>query len=71
MIMITFKIMTIKDFEDNQINLVETPNKKKIADKPLKARRNSETFKELILMFLKARAKAIQDKERCTKAPLL
>ena len=49
-----------KGFEA-QINLVETPNKKKIADKPLKAEEIQN--KRVDINVLKARAKAIQDKE--------
>ena len=52
--------MTNKGFEAN-LDLQETPNHKEIADKPLKSKEN---YKQKVdINVLKARAKAIQDKE--------
>ena len=52
--------MSEKGFEAN-VNLQETPNRKETADKPL----NPKDFhsKRVDINVLKARAKAIQDKE--------
>ena len=52
--------MSIKGFEA-QINLKETPNSEKKAEKPLKSENN--VTKRVDINILRARAKAIQDKE--------
>ena len=52
--------MSKKGF-DAEIELMETPNRNQIADKPLKTDNSSK--KRVDINVLKARAKAIQDKE--------
>ena len=52
--------MTIKGFADNQTS-IETPNDAGIAEKPLKS--DNIQHKRVDINVLKARAKALQDKE--------
>ena len=52
--------MNNKGFEA-EVNLQETPNLKVTADKPLKS--NNTPHKRVDINVLKARAKAVQDKE--------
>ncbi len=52
--------MTTKGFEA-EVNLQETPNLKVTADKPLKS--NNIQNRRVDINVLKARAKAVQDKE--------
>ena len=52
--------MINKGFEA-KVNLQETPNLKETADKPLKSEKNQNS--RVDINVLKARAKAIQDKE--------
>tara|TARA_Y100000591_G_scaffold272935_1_gene248668 strand:+ start:241 stop:471 length:231 start_codon:yes stop_codon:yes gene_type:complete len=52
--------MTLKGFEA-EVNLEETPNLKTNADKPLNS--NNIQKKRVDINVLKARAKALQDKE--------
>ena len=57
--------MSNKGFEA-EVNLEETPNLQEIAEKPLKS--NKLQNKRVDINVLKARAKAIQDKENTKNA---